>query len=295
MFQKLTILFVLFIPFSVGVANEEKATTIFSKVLPFAELSNAIYDEKSVFKGVVDQHDLKLSDVNNIPDVEVAYALLTDSVKKQHIVVVRGTANVENAIVDMNIRLIADKQTGVRLHQGFLEASIPIFKKLKSTLNKDYDVITTGHSLGGAVAVILAMQLKSDGFKVVDVVTFGQPKVTNIEGANKFKDLNVIRIVQPKDLVPIVPPVDPLDIRSLDIYWHLGSEFVLMENNEYALLEGVSSMLRSGDFITTKPNEENLESHKMTKYLALIKSNSLQSKKVEYKSSFNLKNLFGAS
>jgi len=293
-FRKIIVL-VCLLPLSVGMASEEKAAAIFSKVLPFAELSHAIYEEKSIFKDVANLQKLKLDEVNNISGVEVSYAVLTDSVKKQHIVTVRGTANVENAIVDMDIRLIDDEQTGVRLHQGFLGASTPIFKKLKASLNKDYKIITTGHSLGGAVAVILAMQLQSDNFKVINAVTFGQPKVTNIEGANKYKDLNVIRMVRPKDLVPIVPPMDPLDIRNLDIYWHLGKEYILMDNNEYAVLEGVSSMLRSADFATVVPSEENLESHKMTVYLASIKSNGLQSREVEYKSSFNLKNLFGTN
>ena len=294
-FQVICILLVCLTSFSIGVASEEKTASVFSTALPFAELSNAIYEEKSIFSDVSKLQKLTLNEVNNVSGVEVSYALLTNLEEKQHIVVVRGTANVENAIVDMNIRLIDDEQTGIRLHQGFLEASIPIFQKLKNTLNKEYEIITTGHSLGGAVAVILAMQLHSDNFKVSNVVTFGQPKVTNIEGATKFKDLSVVRIVQPKDLVPIVPPMDPLDIQNLDIYWHFGKEYILMENNEYAELEGVSSMLRSVDFITTVPNQENLENHKMTEYLALLKNNSLQAIKVEYKSSFNIKNLFGAN
>jgi len=291
-FQVICILLVCLTSFSIGVASEEKTASVFSTALPFAELSNAIYEEKSIFSDVSKLQKLTLNEVNNVSGVEVSYALLTNLEEKQHIVVVRGTANVENAIVDMNIRLIDDEQTGIRLHQGFLEASIPIFQKLKNTLNKEYEIITTGHSLGGAVAIILAMQLHSDNFKVSNVVTFGQPKVTNIEGATKFKDLSVVRIVQPKDLVPIVPPMDPLDIQNLDIYWHLGKEYILMENNEYAELEGVSSMLRSADFITTVPNQENLENHKMTEYLALLKSSSQRAIKVEYKTSFNPLSLF---
>jgi len=295
MFRLILMFNIFLVSFSLSNASEEAPSSIFSQALPFAEFANAIYEEEHVLKDVTKRHKLEVNQLSNIVGVEVSYALLTDSMKKQHIVVVRGTANVENAMVDMNIKLVDDKQTGVRLHQGFLEASTTIFHKLQSDLNKSYEIITTGHSLGGAVAVILAMQLKSDGFNVSNVFTFGQPKVTNIEGANKFKVLKVVRIVRSKDLVPIVPPMDPLDIKSLDIYWHLGNEIILMENNEYAELEGVSSMLRSGDFLTAVPNQENLENHKMTGYLALIKSNILQAIKVEYKSSFNLKSLFGSN
>ena len=275
-------------------ADEKKLAGLFSKALPFAELSNAIYEEKNSLEEVVHRRNLKLNKLDNISGVEVSYALLTDVIKKQHIVVVRGTANVENALADMDVKLIEDPQTGIRLHQGFLQAATPIFSKLKSELEKEYDIITTGHSLGGAVAVILAMQLQSDNFKVSEIVTFGQPKVTNIAGADKFEDLNVLRFVSPKDLVPIVPPVDPLDLKNIDIYWHIGREIILMENSEYAELKGVSSMLRSVDFVTIVPNEDNLESHKMTGYLALLNSHLQKSTKVEYKSSFSLKNLFGS-
>lgn len=288
------IIFILLVLIQLVFADEKKLVEFFSKNLPFAELSNAIYDEKNILEAVVRKRGLKLNKIANVSGVEVSYALVTDPVKKRYIIVVRGTANVENAIVDMDVKLIEDQQTGIRLHQGFLKASKPIFNQLRTELKKEYDIVTTGHSLGGAVAVILGMQLQSDHFKVSEVVTFGQPKVTNIGGANKFKDLKVLRFVRPKDMVPIVPPVDPLDLQNLDIYWHLGSEIILMENNEYAELEGVSSMLRGVDFVTIAPSEENLESHKMTGYSALINGHLQKSTKVEYKSSFSLKNLFSS-
>lgn len=275
-------------------ANDDKATKLFSEIVLYAELANAIYEDKNVLQQVVGEHQLSLNAVNNVPVVEVSYALLTDTAKKLNIVVVRGTANVENAIVDMDLKLIADKQTDIRLHKGFLQAATPIFQELQVSLNKDYKVQLTGHSLGGAVAVILAMQLQSAGFGVDKVVTFGQPKVTNVEGAKKYKGLNLLRIVRPKDLVPIVPPVDPLELKSLDIYWHLGQEILLTKSNSYAELEGIKSMLRSVDFVTTVPNQENLESHKMTGYLEMVKQNRLEVVKVDYKSSFNPLSLFGS-
>jgi len=289
------ILLAVYLPISSTHADDTKSAAIFTKVLPFAELANAIYEEKNLLVNIAQQHELKLNDVDNIAGVEVSYALLTDVLKKQHVVVIRGTANVENAIADMDIKLLKDAQSGVLLHQGFLSASTPILQKLEKSLDKEFDILITGHSLGGAVAVILAMQLDNNDFKVNKVITFGQPKVTNIEGANRYKHLNVTRLVRPKDLVPIVPPVDPMDLKNMDIYWHLGKELILLDSNEYAELEGLKSMLRGGDFLTIAPSEENLESHKMTGYLALIKNNSLKTEKVEYKSSFNPLSLFGGN
>ena len=138
------------------------------------------------------------------------------------------------------------------------------------------------------------MQMHANGYKINEVISFGQPKVTNIEGANKFKDIKVTRFVRPKDLVPIVPPIDPIDIQNIDIYWHLGKEIILMGNNKYTELNGIKSMLRSSDFLAAIPNQENIEHHMMTSYLSLIRENTLFSQKIEYKTSFSFKRLFGS-
>jgi len=272
--------------------EDELESNLFSKMIIHAELSNAIYEGKSALGDVANQFKLIPDDVINIPDIDISFVLVTDDAKKQQIVVIRGTANVENVIVDMDIKLVEDAQTGVSIHKGFLDAGNSIYKEVKSQLNNKYEITTTGHSLGGAVAVVLAMKMKEDGFNV-DAVTFGQPKVTNVGGANKFKSLNITRVVRPKDIVPIVPPVDVMDIKNLDIYWHLGKEIILNNENEYAELEGVKSMLRGADFITTVPTQEHVENHSMTGYLSRVKSNSTKTTKVAYKTSFNPMKLFG--
>ncbi len=76
-------------------------------------------------------------------------------------------------------------------------------------MNKKTDTVSlTGHSLGGAEAVILAMYLKTEGWKVSRVVTFGQPKVTDADGSKRFRDLPVLRVVNANDSVPLVPPLE---------------------------------------------------------------------------------------
>ena len=157
----------------------------------------------------------------------------------------RGTSNAENAMVDIDIKLLPDEKTGVRLHRGFAYAARQIYAELSPLLKDGYRIRSTGHSLGGAVAQILAMYLDTDGYEVDRIVTFGQPKVTNLPGANRFEHLDILRVVTPTDLVPLVPPFDPLDIKNIDIYWHAGSEIILLEDDTYAILRGVDSMLRA--------------------------------------------------
>jgi len=265
----------------------------FEKLLPLAELSNAIYSDQNQIKKTITRYALSLEKQATIPGLEVSYLIAKLESKKQYIIAVRGTANAENAMVDMDIKLVPEKITGQYIHQGFSEAASTIFDAVKNKIDKNYTVSTTGHSLGGAVALVLAMQLDASDLNIGKVVTFGQPKVTNLSGAQKFQHLNITRFVRPKDIVPLVPPLDPLDLKNLDIYWHLGEETLLLGNNQYAKLTGLNSMKRSLGLISELPNQENVENHAMTSYLALVIENSQKAELVEYKSSFNPFGIFG--
>lgn len=64
----------------------------------------------------------------------------------------------------------------------------------------------TGHSLGGAVAVIVAAKLKIRGYRVDKVMTFGAPKATDARGAERLRELlSVLRVTHERDPVPLMP------------------------------------------------------------------------------------------
>lgn len=266
----------------------------FAQLLPYALLSNAIYKDASAVKRVATKNNLDFELLKTIPGIKITYAILKQISDERKVIVIRGTANAENAAVDMDFKLIPDKLSDVSLHQGFKDASTAIFQKVIEHLSKDDKIITTGHSLGGAAALVLGMQLQAQGFKIDRVITFGQPKVTNLAGSHKFSDMNVVRVVIPKDPVPIVPPLDPIDVKNIDIYWHVGTEIVLLGSNKYAVLDGVKAMLRGAEFLTYVPERENIESHFMQTYLTMLLSNSQEVTQVKYSPSFNFKNLLNA-
>ncbi|HEY9050910.1 MAG TPA: lipase family protein [Gammaproteobacteria bacterium] len=266
----------------------------FSVIKEYAGFSNATYKTETQIREFSSLKKYTLTHYSNIPEIEISYFLATNDTAKTQIIAVRGTSNIENAIVDIALKLTPDKLAGVRIHNGFSQAAQAIYKEIKPQLKTDYVISTTGHSLGGAVALILAMYLDIDKFNIGQVITFGQPKVTNIGGANKFQGLNIIRVVTPKDLVPLVPPLDPVDINNIDIYWHLGKEVLLLPENTYAILEGMSSMLRATRFTQEPLNENNLANHQMSLYLQLIDKKITHSKQVPFKNSLNLFNLFGS-
>jgi len=221
-----------------------------------------------------------------IPSSQVSYFL----VQKDEIltIAIRGTSNVENVILDLDLALQPDPKLNISLHQGFAAAARAVFEDVKPFLKTDKAVQTTGHSLGGAVAVILAMYLTQDAYPLDKVTSFGQPKVTNVAGAKQYDDLPLIRVVTPQDIVPLVPPISPLQIQDLDIYWHMGEEVILMGNKEYAQTNGLKSMLRATKFTSALPSETNVMAHQMSTYLSLIDTLLVAPKEVPYKMSINI-------
>ncbi|CAI2372409.1 unnamed protein product [Moneuplotes crassus] len=91
-------------------------------------------------------------------------------------------------------------------------------KQISDAMNKDeyenYDVIFTGHSLGGALAMHAAADAILSGFlknNYVYVYTFGQPRVGNAEFIDEFlSNVNgFYRVIHNNDIVPHLPPCIP--------------------------------------------------------------------------------------
>lgn len=274
-------------------ASEPADSIDFTRLAEFAEYANAAYLSKEEIRERLKQNNFDITRYNILPESQVSYFLATDDVSKTQLIAVRGTSNIENAIVDIALQLKQDEHTGLRLHAGFASAARQIYTDIQPWLKKEYSINITGHSLGGAVALILAKYLDSDSYRVDQVITFGQPKVTNLAGAKSFEHLNIIRVVTPLDLVPLVPPFDPMDINNLDIYWHCGQEVLLLSDIKYSLLEGMNSMLRTTKFTQKRLSEDNLQNHRMALYLKLLNQKKISNQLVPFKNSFNLFNLFG--
>ncbi|MBT8436556.1 MAG: lipase family protein [Gammaproteobacteria bacterium] len=274
-------------------ANEPESVN-FKEIHQQAIFANAAYQPEGTVRELVEAGNYSLTLYRTIPDIQISFFLATNELTKTQIISVRGTSNIENAMVDISLKLRVDENTGVRLHEGFSLAAKQVYKELKPLLKPDYKISVTGHSLGGAVALILGMYLDANQFDIEQVITFGQPKVTNISGANKLQHINVIRVVTPFDLVPLVPPIDPLDLSNLDVYWHAGKEVILLTETQYAILQGTDSMLRATKFTQKPLTKDNLNNHQMPLYLESIKAKTRSSKLVPYKTDFNLFNLFGS-
>ena len=118
----------------------------------------------------------------------------------------RGTEkDFDDIKTDLNARFF--HKDGARIHHGFhdaFEAVAPAVRSAVSRLAQDgYKIYITGHSLGGALALIAARALDSD--QVAACYTFGSPKVGDSELGDAIKP-PIYRIVNAADAVPRVPP-----------------------------------------------------------------------------------------
>jgi pimeloyl-ACP methyl ester carboxylesterase len=121
----------------------------------------------------------------------------------------RGTSNIGQWLRDA--QFIPARHFWGTVHQGFLdginslETDLQAFDQLAKNAKQ---VWVTGHSLGGALAVLAAARLKSKGI-TSSLYTYGQPRVGFGDFADRFAvELpgRLIRFVNQSDIVPRVPP-----------------------------------------------------------------------------------------
>jgi triacylglycerol lipase len=119
--------------------------------------------------------------------------------------------------------------TPIMAHAGFLEdftaIDVIVINQIKACLdvNSRAKIYVTGHSLGGALAILCALELYRQKLPIAGVYTFGQPRVGNaLFSAIYDNDLHAVtyRIVNQNDIVPRTPGV-------LMEYRHCGQEIFL--------------------------------------------------------------------
>jgi triacylglycerol lipase len=203
----------------------------FALALQYAQRANLSYEQDEVIKKASGKEN-RVSISPPLSSGIKAYVELDDAARVQWIVV-RGTSSLINIRSDVDYNKVLDSRLQIPLHKGFADAALQVYQFAKPLLQSGYETRVTGHSYGGAAAVIVLMLLKEDGFPLGQAMTFGQPKVTNREGTRKFRTLPLLRFVNDKDPVPSLPPLEVFAVLDEGPYQHLGAEVVLEEGSNY--------------------------------------------------------------
>lgn len=122
-----------------------------------------------------------------------------------YVIAFRGSENKFDWLNDFTFNAVDFNHTNV--HQGFLCA---LESELNPRLQYNKPVYITGHSFGGALAILEADRLAQCDVNIQEVVTFGSPMV----GALSFKEQyeaklgdKTTRYINGDDIVPSLPPL----------------------------------------------------------------------------------------
>lgn len=176
----------------------------------------------------------------------------------------RGTEqNFNDIIIDLKIRFY--ETNAGRMHRGFLEAYQVIAKEVQKEINqlKDVPIYVTGHSLGGALAVVATASLASDN--IAACYTFGCPKVGDQEFSLRNNKIPIYRVINSNDIITYVPM---FNIR----YQGIGDIRYLSHNNEllYARDKVEETKMFLTYFIPTRLRQFFLR-HRISEYCEKLK------------------------
>ncbi|KYR00977.1 hypothetical protein DLAC_02418 [Tieghemostelium lacteum] len=140
------------------------------------------------------------------------------------VVTFRGTqfSSLENWITNLNFPKSQPYPSfsGALVHEGFYEAYRSVSSQLQVGIIQAQKecpqcqkLIITGHSLGGALAILCALDVYESGYSQLplEMYTFGNPRVGNVAFIEYFEQIvlqSIHRLVNDRDIVPHLPPID---------------------------------------------------------------------------------------
>lgn len=187
---------------------------------------------KALLEEILNKQEFELVGEPFCSDETDAQAFLCRNKKEKFAVLsFRGTElNLKDIKADIKANLIAievGKKT-IEMHSGYLKQFLSVRAEIEASLKspklKGYQLFITGHSLGGALAIIATRFLANDTMGAC--YTFGSPPVGTVDF-----DLDITtpiyRIINHVDIVPRLPnPTMVFVIRYLAILIGIGMDMV---------------------------------------------------------------------
>jgi len=111
-----------------------------------------------------------------------------------------------NWVTDAVVRLVDHAEYDGRVHLGFSSALRRNWNKIEKVLAEvqDKPLFLTGHSMGGALAVLSGCRLAKNGRPPMAIYTYGSPRVGDIAFCDSYA-LPTYRVVNRLDIVPEMP------------------------------------------------------------------------------------------
>ena len=170
---------------------------------------------------------------------------------------------------------------GAKFHQGFINAIVDIWDGVSQAVDaemkkKERPLWITGHSLGGALALLAAWLFNRKFVAVHQVYTFGAPMVGNLDAIAAIDRAfpgKIFRYVNGPDPIPQLPTVSLI----ANAYGHCQKEMSLGTPVSGTFLSGFAGKAVDGLLNLSLMDEiwgfvkERIGAHAMTNYLDLVK------------------------
>ncbi|MFC3997351.1 lipase family protein [Nocardiopsis sediminis] len=203
-----------------------------------------------------------------------AYTMASDSMV---VTSFRGTETKEirDFLSDTNAALVPNPGATGRVHWGFsaaLDAVYPdILAAVQEFRTNGQSLWFTGHSLGGALAMLAAARSHfCDGMLADGVYTFGQPRTCDTALASAYDDAftgRTYRFVNNSDVVAQVPP-EPLYRHVAEMkYFDADGR---LRDKPPSLLGGFTDQVKGHTADMFAPGADGIRDHLMDAYLARL-------------------------
>lgn len=250
--------------------------------------------------------------IKTLKKTDIKYFIIYEDINNKQHIVIRGTASFSNVKTDGKYKKVKNKKLShfisdlvdsgkvkneklnVYIHRGFNSSANALYKDIieNNRLEKGYLTTVTGHSLGGAAALLLYLNLYVDSLNLGMLYTFGQPKALAYDGVLKYRCIPCIRFINEYDLVPLVPPskfafglITSLPLWRHGLYRHLGDEVILLKDSNYVYLEyhDAERMSVTNFWKQLSRGEISINDHHMPAYLKNLRMKKDVITEVDYK------------
>jgi predicted lipase len=186
-----------------------------NELLFYAHLADKSYEDELCLEGFTTQ----------FIDTQGCQAYILTNTKNQY-VVFRGTDELRDWFVDLSFKPTCDG-----IQSGFNKYANVIVSKLIDEVDISKEVVFIGHSLGGAVALILSPLFNAK------VVSFGSPRVGTEKFINVLSDAKIdhLRVVNRFDYAPYIPMYP---------YKHYGKKITL-KGNQILFAHNMTSYIKN--------------------------------------------------
>lgn len=152
---------------------------------------------------------------------KIKFVSIIDKELGKRYFMIRGNSNFTNWTVSLDAELVTGFFENVKIHRGFMNGTLEVYESLefqkaiktkhlvdRSGNTKPLKNILIGHSMGGAVALLLAKKMQMEGHEIEEILTFSQPMVTDSKGIKVMNDLPLLRVGIDRDIVVYLPTTE---------------------------------------------------------------------------------------